>query len=63
MTDVLGNRPLPLELKPCAEVVQSGDQRVKSRQRAAEAFDEVRKHPGRVNEGELPLRPWRTVEL
>src|SRR5678809_916073 len=63
MTDVLSNRPLPLELKLCARVVDADKQRVKSRQRAAKAFDEVRQHPRRVNEGEFPLRPWRTREL
>ena len=63
VADVLGNRPLPLELKPCAGVVYTDKKCVKSRQRTAKAFQEVREHPWRVNEGELPLRPWRTVEL
>src|SRR6476660_3610530 len=63
MTDVLSNRPLPLELKLCAPVINAGKQRVKSRQCAAKAFDEIRQHPSRVNEGKFPLRPWRAGEL
>src|SRR6185369_10264983 len=63
VTDVLSNRPLSLELQSCPRVVHIDKQCVKPRQSAAKAFDEIRQHPGRVNEGELPLRPWRTGEL
>jgi len=63
VTDVLSNRPLPLELKSRAGVVQADKQRVKSRQSATKSFAEIRQHPWRVTEGELPLRPWRAVEL
>lgn len=63
MADVLSNRPLPLELKSCAGVVYTDKQCVNSRQQAAKAFEEVRQHPRRMNEGKRPLRPWRTIEL
>ena len=62
MTDVLRDRPLAFDLKLCARVIHTDKQCVESRQRAAKSFDEVRQHPWRVNEGELPLRPCRTVD-
>src|SRR5690242_9448142 len=63
MADVLSNRPLPLELKSCTGVVHPDQKCVESRQQPAKTFEEVRQHPWRVNEGELPLRPWRAVGL
>src|SRR5262245_851768 len=63
MTDVLGNRPFPFELKASAGVGHADKERGKPRQHAAKAFDEVRQHPWRGNQGELPLRPQRTLEV
>jgi len=63
MTDVLSNRPFPLELGMCMTIVQAEEQRIKPGDYAAKPFDEVGEHPWRMNERKLSLRPWRTVEL
>jgi hypothetical protein len=47
----------------CMAVVQAEEQRIKPGKYAAKPFNEVGEHPWRMNERELPLRPWRTVEL
>ena len=60
--DVLGNRPLPLELTMRAVVIQSHKKGVEPRERAAQSFGEVGEHPWGMTERELPLRPWRTLE-
>ena len=55
--DVLGNRPLPLELTMRAVVIQSHEKGVQPREDAAKSFDEVGEHPWRMTKQELPLRP------
>src|SRR5687768_1080681 len=60
--DVLGNRPLPLELTIRTAVIQPHEKGVQPREDAAKSFDEVGEHPWRMAKRELPLRPWRTLE-
>ena len=59
--DVLGNRPLSLELTMRAVVIQSHEKGVQPRQDAAKSFDEVGEHPWRMTERKLPHCPWRTL--
>jgi hypothetical protein len=61
--DVLGNRPLSIDLTMRKFVIQSDDEHIQTRQDAAKPFDEVGEHPWGVTKLELPLGPWRTVEL
>ena len=44
-------------------VIQSHEKRVQPREDAAKPLDEVREHPWRMTKQELPLCPWRTLEL
>jgi hypothetical protein len=44
-------------------VIQSDDEHIETRQDAAKPFGEVVEHPWGVAKLELPLAPWRTVEL
>jgi hypothetical protein len=63
MSDVLGYGPLSIDLTMRKFVTQSDDEHIQTRQDAAKPFDEVGQHPGWVDKLELPLDPWRTVEL
>src|SRR5262249_6554188 len=42
---------------------QSNDEHIETRQDAAKPFDQVGEHPCGVTKLELPLGPWRPVEL
>src|SRR5689334_8944637 len=63
VSDVLGNGPLSIDLQVRVSVVQIPHKCLESGHRTAKSFDEVGEHPQRVNEAELSLRPWRTIEL
>jgi hypothetical protein len=63
MPDVLGNGPLSIDLTMRKLVVQSDDEHIQTRQYASKPFDEVGEHPWGVTKLELPLGPWRAVEL
>ena len=63
MADVLGNRPLSVDLPVREFVIHADDEHIQARQNAAKAFDEVGEHPRWVTKGELSFGPRRTFEL
>jgi len=57
MSDILRDRPFPIDLKVSIVFADVREQKSNARHETAKAFDEVRQHPRRMSECERPLRP------